>query len=447
MPKVSKRSSLWMNMYIKIPLLLLVLILYQEIIFAEDKQTALDSTSLTTLDSTTLTLDSALKTAIENNPEIKQSKSKFESYKIKATQQGVLDEPKFGIGLLNLPANSFSLRDMDETMKEFKLMQMFPFFGKLSLKEEVATIEAKMIEEEYNEKRNEITSKVKKTYYEFFLIIKSIEITEKNKLLLEEIVRITDAKYSSGTGLQSDVLRAQLELAKMKNELIMLEQKRKTAEAKLNSLLFRKIDTSISNIEELKNKEFNKDLTELQNITIENKPVLKLANLMVKKNETALNLAKKEYFPDFDLGVSYGQRDSRMDGTERNDMVSLMLTINLPFLWGKRGYEVESTQIEIEEAKSNYDSMKNEVFFMIRDISVEIEKDKKMINLFETGILPLAKQAFKTTRANYESNKVDFLALLETQMILYKYEIEYLNILVEYEKNLAELEFVIGRSL
>ena len=423
-----------MNMYIKIPVLLLILILYQQVTFAEDKQTI-------------LTLDSALKTAIENNPEIKTLKNKFESYKIKAKKEGVLDEPKFGIGFLNLPSTNFSLREMDETMKEFKLMQSLPFFGKLSLREEVATIEARMTEEEYNEKRNEIVSKVKKTYYEFFLIIKSTEITEKNKMLLEEIVRITDAKYSSGSGLQSDVLRAQVELAKMKNELIMLEQKKKTSEARINSLLFREIDTQIGNIEELKNKEFNKDLTELQNITIENKPVLKLANLMVKKNETVLNLSKKEYLPDFDLGVSYGQRDSKMDGTKRNDMFSLMLTINLPFLWGKRGYEVDISKIEIESAKSNYDSMKNEIFFMIRDLLSEIEKDKRMINLFETGILPVAKQALKTTRANYESNKVDFLALLETQMILYKYEIEYLNILVEYEKNLAELEFVIGRSL
>ena len=182
-------------------------------------------------------------------------------------------------------------------------------------------------------------------------------------------------------------------------------------------------------------------------MTLENSPLLKLANLMIIRNESMRSLAEKEYFPDFDLGLAYGQRDPMIDGTKRNDMVSFMLTVNLPFLWGKKGYEVDSSKTEIEEAKSNYDSMKNEIFFMLSDLLAEIEKDKKMLNLFETGILPQAKQALETTKANYESNKVDFLALLDTQITLYKFEIEYYNILTEYEKNLADIEFVVGRQL
>ncbi|MEK6646898.1 MAG: TolC family protein [Candidatus Firestonebacteria bacterium] len=432
-----KKSRASLCSYINIKKTLIIILIFlisQAVILAADETSK-------------LSLLPAIKEAIANNPELKMISKKLESSKIKASKMGVLDEPRFGIGFLNLPVSSFSFGEMDETMKEFKFMQMFPFPGKLSLREQVGIFESDIVNEEYRQKKNEIMYKVKTSYYELYLVLKSVEIVKKNKDLLGEIIKIANAKYLSSDGLQGDVLRAQVEFAQMMNELIMLEQKRKTAEAQINTLLFRNTEISISGVEEVTKIKSELTFGTIKQTAIENSPLLKLSDFNLKRNEIAHSLAKKEYFPDFDLGVAYSQRDSAIDGTKRNDMFSIMLAVNLPFLWGPKSYEVDSTKIEIDEAQANYDSIKNEIFYMIKDILSEIEKADRMLNLFETGILPQAKQVLEITKANYQSGKVDFLALLDAQRTLYKYEVENYNIIVEYEKNLATLEFIAGKNI
>src|SRR5512136_2052094 len=155
-----------------------------------------------------------------------------------------------GFGIVNLPTN-FSFKDEDMTMKEFYVSQMFPFYGKRRLMGEMAEKEAESVFNEIQEKGNRIIRDVKAAYYDLSHVYRTTEVTQRNKRILEDFAKIAETKYSVGEGIQQDVLKAHVEISKMVDELIMLDQRRRALEAKLISLLNRPPESPLGKPEEL----------------------------------------------------------------------------------------------------------------------------------------------------------------------------------------------------
>jgi len=393
-----------------------------------------------------ISLQNLIDESIKNNPQIKVKKEIIDVLKIRVQKSASLEEPKIGFGLTNVPTNSFSLIDEDMTMTELKLMQMFPFPGKLSLRESIANYNLQIAEEEYKEKVNEIKAQIKKSYYELFFLDKAISITNQNKLILRSFIDITSAKYKAEAGLKSDILRANVEVSKMSSELLMLAQKKETAKAKLNALLYSSVEIPVEDLE-IKKTTTVLEFEKLKDIAIKLNPILKSLELKLEQNKVMRELSTKELLPDFDLGISYGIRGGSPTGMQRSNTLSFMVSLNLPFLWGKAGYEVKENEIESKVISSEYDNVKNEIFFMIKDSLAEIQKSRSNLELYETIVIPQAKENVESAVANYRSNKIDFLTMLDSQMTLYKYEIELLKELVEHESKIAELERIIGGEI
>jgi outer membrane protein TolC len=173
---------------------------------------------------------------------------------------------------------------------------------------------------------------------------------------------------------------------------------------------------------------------------------LKKLTRIIEKNKLSYSLAKKEYYPDFDVTVSYGQRQDR-DSLKRADMVSASVTVPLP-LWhkDKQDRKVVEAQFNINAAQAEHDAAKNEIFYRIKDIVAKEEKQNALLDLYKTGIIPQARQSLNSAIAGYQVNKVDFLTLVDNRLTLYNYEIFYHQTLADYEKNLSELEEVTGEA-
>lgn len=393
-----------------------------------------------------ISLNTFIDEAIKNNPELKVKKEMVVLLKISKDKAGVIEPPSIGIGLLNIPTNSFSLIEEDMTMTEIKLMQMIPFPVKLLLRQSIADYEVQIAEEEYKDTSNKIKSEVKKSYYDLFLLNKSISITTASRDILKSFAEIATAKYRSEKGLKSDILKAEVEVSKMTSELFMLNQKKETAIARFNTLLYRDVNSKIPEpVIEKTIKTLNLD--ELKNIAFTYRPVLRSMLLKIQQTDQSFELSKTELLPDFDIGLSYGIRGTSPTGIQRSNAISLMANLSLPFLWGKPGYEVRETENEIKVKKAEYEAMKNETLFMIKDTLAETEKNIKNLELYESGILLQAKEAMQTNIINYKSNTIDFLTLLDSVMTYYKFQIEYYKELKEYEQKIAELEFIIGGEI
>ena len=385
--------------------------------------------------------------AVKNNPELKAFEEKIRVYRERPAQAESLDDLRLKLSIVNVPLDTFSFNQEPMTQKQMTIMQKFPFPGKLALKGAMAGQELEIVKKEYMEKKNDIVKQVKVVYNNLSFINKAIEITENNKALLKEFIKIAETKYAVGKGLQQDVLKSQVELSRMIDRLISLRQKKQTAIARLNTLLNRPVQMPFEDIGEIRQTGFNLTFEGLQQIAVENRPVLLGMRHLINRYRFAYKFAKKDFYPDFDVGIGYGQRDDT-SAVERTDFVSAFVTINIP-LWykNKESRKVAEEKANIRKATEQYNSMKNNLFFQIKDILTELEENEQQIELFSTGIIPQSTMSLQSAIAGYKVNKVDFITLVNNQITLYNYEIDYYRFITDYENKLAELEAAIGKRL
>jgi outer membrane protein TolC len=391
-----------------------------------------------------LNVDQLIDEALQNNPEILAAKKKLEVFKEKVPQAFALEDPMLGFGIISLPTN-FSLRDEDMTMKEISISQKLPFPGKRPLMREMAEKEAEAVFNGIQGKVHQIMKDVKTAYYDLSHIYRATEVAQRNKNFLENFVKIAETRYAVGEGIQQDVLKAHVEVSKMVDELIMLEQKRKALEAKLNALLNRPLETPVGIPEEVIFRKFPFTIEELQKMALEMNPTLKGMKKMIESKEKAYALAKREYYPDFNFRFAYGQRDNGPE-MKRRDMLTGMMEVNIPIFYkSKQDRKVAEAKADIQAIEAQYQAMKNEILFMIIDMGSMIQRGERQLELYKTGIVPQASLQINSAMSAYRVGKADFMTLLDGQMTLYKYELEYHQALTEYEKSVASLEAAIGK--
>jgi cobalt-zinc-cadmium efflux system outer membrane protein len=393
-----------------------------------------------------LNVEQMIEEAGQNNPEILAAKQKWEAFKDRVPQALALPDPMLGFGIVNLPTN-FSFRDEDMTMKEISVTQMFPFYGKRKLMGEMAEKEAESVYTEIQERVNRVIRDVKTTYYDLSHVYRTTEVVEKNKRILEDFAKVAEIRYTVGEGIQQDMLKAHVEVSKMVDELIMLNQRRRSLEAKLDALLDRPPGSTVGKPEEVSFREISHTVADLQEMAEEINPVLQGMKKMIEAKEKAFDLAKREYYPDFTFKFAYGQRDSVPD-MRRRDMLTGMVELNIPIFYkSKQGRKLAEAKADIINWEAQYRGMKNEILFMVADMASMIRQRERQHELYSTEIIPLAELQVNSAMSAYRVGKVDFLTPLESQMSLYRYEIEYHQTITEYEKSVANLEAAVGKPL
>jgi len=393
-----------------------------------------------------LNLNQLIEEALENNPEILAAKKRGEVYRERVPQASALEDPMLEFGIVNLPTN-FSFRDEDMTMKEIGISQKFPFPGKRPLMREMAEKEAEAASTDIEDKTNRIIKEVKTVYFEISHVYRAKEVTQRNKQIFETLAKIAETRYATGEGIQQDVLKAHVQISQMADELIMLNQKRVALEAKLGSLIDRPQGWPMGEPEDLTFRRFTFTLEELQQTALDSNPTLKAMKTMIEAKEKAHGLAELDYYPDFRVRFAYGQRDDSPE-MARRDMLTGMVEMNIPiFFESKQSRKVAETLADIQTLKAQYRAMQNEIFYMIASMASMVQRTERQLELYKTGIIPQASMQIKSALSAYTVNKIDFMSLLDSQMTLYRYELEYHEALTEYEKNLASLEATVGKRV
>ena len=396
----------------------------------------------------TLQLQELIEEALQNNPELQASYNGWKATEAGVSQAASLPDPVLGFNLMNLPTNSYQFDQEPMSGKQISLMQMFPFPGKLSLKEKIAGESAKVKGLQYQELQNQLIKNLKSTYYNLFYIDKAIETSEKNTTLLKQFTQIAETRYRVGKGLQQDVLRSQVELSKITEKLIGLKQKRIALAAQLNTLLNRPPEKAIGKIDDLQEISLELDFSQLKALAEEHRPFLKAWEAMVRQGQQKVQLAKKGYLPDFNLGIGYTQRDVLKNGMGGVDYLSGMVNMTLPlYFWKKQNKKVQEEQLNEISLNKHYESVRQQVQGELEIKLNDLRKNQQLLELYKGGIIIQASQALQSSLAAYQVNKVDFLTVLNNQMMLFNYELEYYRVLSDYHKTVAELEAIVGKRL
>ncbi len=385
--------------------------------------------------------------ALKNNPELQAARSEAEAARQRIAPAGALDDPMLEAGLLNVPATSWRLNREEMTMKMLGLSQKLPSPGKRALRREVAAKDAEAVEQGYRETLNRVVREVKLAYFDLGLAAETARQLGDTQLVLEQFLRIAEGRYSVGQGTQADVLKAQTQLVKMSEELLRMQREIPVMEAELTKLLGRAGAAAPIAAPLPQVRETGFDLGSLREAALRQRPQLAALRTMIDKGNSALELARKDYNPDFDLRFSYGQRDNAPDGMRRSDMFSVSVAINLP-IWRKDKLEPRIAEAHAmrDQATSLYQAQQNEVFAKLRQQAAIAEQSRRSAHLYDTAILPQAALAVESALASYRVNRADLLMLLDGQMSLFNYRIGRAAVVVNFNKALAEIELLTGAS-
>lgn len=388
----------------------------------------------------TVSLSSLIEEAKRNNPEIAAYQKRVKAKEHRAYVEGVLDDPQLKVEIEDLPKDRpFNIGDAMQTRYTFS--QMLPFPGKLSLRQKAAKKEVLMAESEARNKELEVIAMLKEAYFDYAYISESIKTTEEVREILSQMTEIAQIRYSTNQASQQDVIKAQLELTMINNELIYLKAERNVAAAKINSILNRDASSPLGEPEDIKAYRINVRPDELIRTAIEKNPLLKAMEYDIQARDAEVELNRKNYYPDFMVGAAPIQRDGRLDSWD------LMFGINIPIWRSKYDNQVSEAAANVEVLKSKLKTEQNVKTFEVKESFINVEAADRVRDLYETGLLPQAEISFQSAMANYQTGRVDFLTMLDSERALKKTRIEYLKSIVDYRKNIALLEKAVGEDL
>jgi len=396
-------------------------------------------------------LQSLVSAAVERNPELKASESRWRMFASKARQSSSLEDPMLMVKAQNmLVREPFVFNKDAQSAMVVGLSQQVPFWGKRGLRRRMATSEAESYRWAFEERKLELARMVKETCYRLWAVDRQLEIVAESLRLLGDNVRWSGVKYSLGQGTQQDMHNAGIERLKMLEMQIALQQQRKSLEANLNYLLYRPLSTPVPAMSGFTLPKLTFTAEELESLAFEKRPQLKSLSSLVEKGDAARRLARKESYPDFTLSFEYMMRQavSNEMGTDPGDnMFSAGVSFNLPVWREKRQAMVAESMAESSMSAEEFDALKSEISLKIRQDMAELDRIGKTIALYTGGVIPQAAQSLESAMIAYRVNKADFGMVLDSRMSILNYQRQLCDMQAEYLMKLAGLEALTGAEL
>ena len=387
-------------------------------------------------------LNSLISEALKNNPQIQAAKERYRAAQARVRLLRTLEDPKFEYEYDKIIASMDNLMNNNtKPMRTFSISQEFPFPTKLFLRKKSAQKEANSYEQEYKETERKVVKGLKESYFQLFLIGKKIELTSENLNLLSQFIEIANKKYAVNKASQQNSLKAQVEYSKLSNQLVLLGQEKKIAKSMLNYLLNRSQDTEIDIVEENSNKVLELDEKKILKEVLDSRPELKSFQEMVRKTEIDYSLAKQEYLPDFMIKF-------KKDANGKPGSWAGMIGATVPlWFWEKQDSFVKEAHANVGVVKAEYQAQENMVLFEVSSSFARFDAAKKLVKIYETGVLPQTQAALETARRGYEADTLSFLDLLDSVRTLREFQMEYFESLANLEIALADLERSVGVDL
>ncbi len=266
---------------------------------------------------------------------------------------------------------------------------------------------------------------------------------------MRQFVEITQSKYRVGSGLQQDVLLAQLELSRLHDQALSLQAARRSTEAQLNALMAVPADRRWRLPQRVDDRlPVLPELAVLIQRSRQQRPLYRRQQDALVIGRQRIELAEKDYYPDFMVGAAYGLRSGRNpDYSRRDDFLSLLMSMNLPIYTGSRqDAALDQRKRELIEARYRQSDIGNRIAAEISQAFAEYQRASEQQRLFKQGIIPQALQTVASMRAGYQVNKVDFLNLMRAQITLFNYQTRYWQTLSEAHQSLARLAAAIGQE-
>lgn len=398
-----------------------------------------------------VSLEQAIKLAIENDDWLTANEELERALLEESIAAAQLPDPRMTVGLANMPLDTF--RFGQEPMTQFRVgvNQTFPRGDSLALGETQKQLQSEVNPFLRDNRKAWVTLVVSMLWLDSFLSEQSIALIESDRALFEQLVDITNSRYSAAAGLarQQDLVRAELELVRLEDRLASLQQQQDSNKQKLSqwlpdSFVSAPLDSAIPDLDAP-----NSTLSNLAEAPefFNNHPRVSAHFKQIEVAETGVELAKQSLKPSYSVGASYGYRDQSPMGIDRADFLSLDISFDLPIFPGKRQnsrirasqYKASATQIELT-------LLYKELYSDYQQAMAELNILNERQTLYSDTLLGQMNDLTEATLSAYTADEGDFEEVMRAYISELNTKIELLQINVARQKVLSRLSYLLAGS-
>ena len=277
---------------------------------------------------------------------------------------------------------------------------------------------------------------------DYYRITRSLELNDQHRQLMEDIKATAMAQYESGRVSQQDPLQAEVELAHVVHQRMVLNGELAVVVAQINGLLHRRPETPLPaspQREEPKLRDVPRTET-LQQEAIDNRPELSAAELRVRAAESGLDLAKRDYFPEVGL---LGEYNSMWQQTDHQWMIGLSL--NLPIQVKPRRGAIDEASARLGQAGAELESLTDEVRVHAEQSRQRVIEAQHVVRVYQERLLPAARAQIEAAQFGYETGRNSFQALIDAERGLRTLEIQYEEAIAVLGQRQADLQHARGK--
>jgi outer membrane protein TolC len=394
-------------------------------------------------------LTSYVARALAANRDVQAARSDVMALKARIPQVTSLDDPMVQNGMWPFPSNGPQYSLMGYMPYEMMITQQFPWLGTLRLRGCVAEQEARAALWRLAEAQIAAAANVKQAYYNLRAAERVLQLLEENRSLAEEIVQIARARLAAG-GSEQDVLRAEVAVAQIERERVMLERDRVQAQAELARLLHLEDGDKLTADTAPHSLGLPQTLDQLAHLAAALRPDLQARAADIERDRHEVALARKRYWPNFNVGVGYSTM-TRVNNpsplADGRDNVGLVLGFNLPIYRTKLDAGLREAESRLMADAQRYESDRDEAQRQVRALLADAVAQQRSLDLLVDRIAPKSRLALQSAVAGYRAGTLDFVTLNTAREELLEIEIEIARTDAAFGRALAALEQSVGGRL
>ncbi|MGH9564135.1 MAG: TolC family protein [Terracidiphilus sp.] len=391
-------------------------------------------------------LEDLLNEAERNSPEIRAARQRWDASKEVPSQVSTLPDPEVMFQQLNVgsprPFAGYTNSEMADV--GLGVSQDIPYPGKLRLRGQIASKDAEIWQEQYESVRRTVFDQVKANYFQLSYLATKLTILNADQQLLKPIEQSAESRFRQGMGSEQDALQAQLEQTRVLREITLTQLAAGTAQAKLKQLLNRSQLSPDIQTAPLSETPVPYTYPDLLKSAQSDNPDLAAAQRMVERQSLQIDLAHKDFDPDFNVQYMW----MRSDPFNYRARYQLSIGIRIPiYRTRKQKRELGEAEIEKNRASSELEAQSQQVASQLRQQYVTAEESAKLLKIYREGLLPQARAELQAGMAAYAAAREDFQALLASFVDVLTLDEQYWQTLDEHETALANIEETTGLSL
>src|SRR5712675_1795660 len=331
-------------------------------------------------------LPDLLKEAEQNNPQIRAARQGWEAAKQVPSQVSTLSDPQFNVQPVSVgsPRPFAGYTNSDFAYFGLGVSQDFPYPGKLRLKGEMAKRDADVLQQQYETVRLTVLAGIKTAYFQLSYLSRTLGILESDGQLLEQVEKAADARYRSGMGNQHDLLQAQLERTKLLREIAMHHLEVAKSQAQIKQLLSRPQTSPDIETANLAETPLTYTFEELLSDAKTQNPELSGAQKMIERQRLQVDLAHKDFYPDFNIQYMW----QRTDPAQFRAYYMLSFSVRVPiYRTRKQQPELAQAEADLSRSRSESESQTQQVAFELRTEYDTAEKTAELLKIYSDGLL------------------------------------------------------------